>query len=616
MAPVKVLVVEHESSRGFIARRLLADYGLEFNWRCVQSAQALRDLAAEFAPAIVYCADEMPQESRCAALDILRLLSPGSADVLVVQVGETSSLPLLEEALPAAPEGNNPPSGEQPAGPWRMSLPAMLQAGRDAVALADAAGWITYANLQACAMLAESPQQLLGTLLGDAGDLPADQLPHRLAWFDAHSSLPTPVHASDLANRAMAFARGDYRSLPLVALNLQGVRLLNEADGPALGDKVLDVVCSELRSGAADCGMIARLGGDDVLMVLPPPAHPADAVVSVRPGRSDARLFQARAPEALIAPNGRPAAIVPGATLAAAGSAAAAANDDHPFQPAASPAPTAARSPVAAGLDEALRRQSIGVHYQPQFDLHTGRGCGVEALCRWFLTSGDSVSPAVFIPVAERAGMVGTLGAYVLKAACHTAAAWKGREAQRLTLSVNVSTLQINGAFDDVMAEILRTSGFPARRLELEIAESALLSDDESTGKWLSRWKEQGVRIAVTHSGENYSNLRYLSKLPVDRLKLDRSLIHGMTTDAKIAAMVSAVIALGGQLGIDVTAEGVETEVQYRMLAGMGCRQAQGFLLGRPMPAAQALVVLRKPWGNLPRTAPRPTPAVAQRQAS
>ena len=247
---------------------------------------------------------------------------------------------------------------------------------------------------------------------------------------------------------------------------------------------------------------------------------------------------------------------------------------------------------------------------EPQFELSGGRGCGVEALCRWFLTSGDSIAPAVFIPVAERAGMVGTLGAYVLKAACHTAAAWKGRDAQALTLSVNISTLQINEEFTQAMAEILKASGFPAQRLELEIAENALLSGDESTVKWLTLWKERGVRIAVTHSGGNYSDLRYLSSLPVDRLKLDKSLIHRMTSDAKTAAMVSALVALGPQLGIDVTAEGVETAAQLQMLDGMGCQQAQGFLFGRPMPASQVLVVLRKPWGNLPKSVPRPSATV------
>lgn len=587
---IRVLIVEHHAASRCLAQRLIANYDLEFSWRYAQSAQELGEIAAAFGPAVVFCADEMPQEARCAALDMLHLLSPGSANVMVVEVGEAPAGPLLAEPPSAQVLGAMSADEPQP-GPWRHCLPSILAAGRDAVALADAAGWITYANIQACCMLGASNERLLGTLLGDAGEFPLQQRPRRLAFFDACSALPTPVHASELAARALAFARGDYKSLPVVALNLQGLRLMNETRGRALGDKVLDIVCSELRSGAADCGMVAPLSANDVLIVLPPPSHPADAVLSVRAGRSE-----------LAAP-------------AVAAAPVAAANDEHPFQPSAAVAAQTLRSPVEAGLDQALRRHAIGVHYQPQFALQTGRGCGVEALCRWFLTSGDSIAPAVFIPVAERAGMVGALGAYVLKAACHAAAAWKGRDAQQLTLSLNVSTLQISEEFSQMMAEILRNSGFPAQRLELEIAESALLRDDEFTNNWVTRWKQQGVRIAVSHSGDNYSNLRYLSKLHVDRLKLDKSLIHGMIGNSKTAAMVSALVALGTSLGIDVTAEGVETESQFRTLVQMGCLQAQGYLFGRPMPAAQALVVLRKPWGNLPRTMARPRLSETQRYA-
>jgi len=121
------------------------------------------------------------------------------------------------------------------------------------------------------------------------------------------------------------------------------------------------------------------------------------------------------------------------------------------------------------------------------------------------------------------------------------------------------------------------------------------------------------VRLAVNHAGDNYSNLRYLSKLPLDRLKLDRSLIRGITTNSKSAAMVNALISLGSNLGIQVIAEGVETEAQFELLMALRCPQAQGYLFGRPMPLAQALVVLRKPWGNMPRSMPRrPAYAAAQ----
>lgn len=637
---IKVLIVEHADSRRSIARRLLADYELDFQWRHAGSAQELQHIAEEFAPGIVYCADSMPAQARRAAVDTLRLLSPRMASVLVVEVGEESrSSPFVDEpdVLEDSFELSDP--DDRPTSIWRHSLPSILTAGRDAVALGDAAGWVTYANVQACRLLEESSDKPLGTLLAIPGD-PQYHPSHRLAYFDPDGAAPAPVHASELAARVLACARGNYAAMPLQALNLHGLRSMNESRGAEWGDKVLDIVVSHLRSGTADCGLVAPLSANDVLVVLPPPTHPADAVASVRADLGAQRLHVIRNDNVRImdedipwtsadagapidaddpeesadaAPHGGGIPwIIDAGDDACIDLSASAVNDTNVFRAPRLPAPDAPRSVVEEGLEEALRRHSMGVHYQPQYELDGGRGCGLEALCRWFLSSGDPIAPAVFIPVAERTGRVAALGAYVLKDACRTAAVWKGRDAQRLTLSVNVSTLQINDEFTQVMAETLKHSSFPAQRLELEIAESALLAGDASIDRCLRSWKDLGVRLAVNHAGDNYSNLRYLSKLPVDRLKLDRSLIRGVTTNPKSAAMVNALISLGANLGIQVIAEGVETEAQFELLMTLRCPQAQGYLFGRPMPLAHALVVLRKPWGNMPRSMPRPARYAAQ----
>ena len=260
-----------------------------------------------------------------------------------------------------------------------------------------------------------------------------------------------------------------------------------------------------------------------------------------------------------------------------------------------------------ASLGDALQHRALGIQYQPQFELHTGRGCGVEALARWTLCSGQIVSPSVFIPVAERTGLIHALGAWVLKSACETAHAWCSRDAQRTTLSVNVSPLQINEEFCAVIQHTLKDSGFPAKHLELEITESALIGNADLTIECLKQWKRLGVQIAVDDFGTGYSSLNYLSRLPVDRLKLDQSLIHQMTLDAKSATVMRSIISLGAELGIDVIAEGVETEQQFRMLEDLGCPRVQGYLLGRPMPPKQAQVALRKAWGNRPSPAFRPS---------
>jgi EAL domain-containing protein (putative c-di-GMP-specific phosphodiesterase class I) len=251
-------------------------------------------------------------------------------------------------------------------------------------------------------------------------------------------------------------------------------------------------------------------------------------------------------------------------------------------------------------LAEALRMQALRIEYQPQFELSSGRGCGVEALVRWNRSTGESVGPSVFIRLAERAGMIHELGAWVLQSACATASAWHTCGSQPTTLSVNVSALQIDAQFSTVIERALRDSLFPANRLELEITESALITNLALTIEHLEAWKRLGVRIALDDFGTGYSSLSYLTRLPVDRLKLDRSMIHRMTLDRKSAAVMRSMISLGAELDMEVIAEGVETEVQLQMLADLGCHQVQGYLLGRPMPAEEAQAALSKPWGNRP----------------
>jgi EAL domain-containing protein (putative c-di-GMP-specific phosphodiesterase class I) len=249
-------------------------------------------------------------------------------------------------------------------------------------------------------------------------------------------------------------------------------------------------------------------------------------------------------------------------------------------------------------LAEALRLRALRVEYQPQFDLRSGRGCGVEALARWVRSTGEVMAPSVFIRVAERAGMIHTLGAWVLHSACATASAWCSRAAQPTTLSVNVSALQIDEEFCSVIEKTLKRTHFPAKQLELEITESALMVNPALSIEYLKAWKQLGVRIAMDDFGTGYSSLSFLSRLPVDRLKLDRSLVHRMTLDRKSAAVVRLIISLGAELDMEVIAEGVETEEQLQMLTDLGCPQAQGYLLGRPMAAEQVQVSLGRTWGN------------------
>jgi EAL domain-containing protein (putative c-di-GMP-specific phosphodiesterase class I) len=247
----------------------------------------------------------------------------------------------------------------------------------------------------------------------------------------------------------------------------------------------------------------------------------------------------------------------------------------------------------------ALERDAISACYQPQFDVATLRCCGVEALARWELVTGACVPPSVFISAAERFGMIQDLGNLMLRKACETVQGWGSTGTLPLTLSVNVSTLQIDAAFLDLLEWTLHESGFAAERLELEITESALIVNPARTIEYLNEWKKLGVRIAIDDFGTGYSNLSYLARLPIDRLKIDRSLVHRLTLDFKDVAVVRLILALASELGLDVIAEGVETRQQLKILIDLGCSKVQGYLLGRPVPARLAQVAVTKTCGDL-----------------
>ena len=247
---------------------------------------------------------------------------------------------------------------------------------------------------------------------------------------------------------------------------------------------------------------------------------------------------------------------------------------------------------------DAVQRGALSLEYQPYFDLLTGEGRGAEALARWKLASGRSVAPSVFIPLAERTGKIHAMGAWALKAACEAAHGWCSGSAQRLTLSVNVSALQVNREFISVIRDCLKSASFPAAQLELEITESVFLRDMALSIECLAEWKKIGVQIALDDFGTGYSSMDYLCRLPIDRLKVDQSLVRQLGVEKRCAIVLRSIITLGADLGLDVIAEGVETELQLRMLTDLGCPRAQGYLLGRPMSARQALTTLKKPWGN------------------
>ena len=239
-------------------------------------------------------------------------------------------------------------------------------------------------------------------------------------------------------------------------------------------------------------------------------------------------------------------------------------------------------------LERDLRRAVAGdgltLDFQPLIDLESGRVAGFEALARWKHPTFGAVPPDRFIAIAEESRLIIDLGERVLAEACRQAAAWPSP----LPVAVNLAPAQVaDPDLVDRITKLLSTSGLAGERLELEITERTLLDGSASTLATLARLKKLGVRLAMDDFGTGYSSLGYLSRFPFDKIKIDRSFVHGVTDpDGSDRAIVRAVVALGRSLGMVSLAEGVETDAQLQALRAEGCRQVQGFLTGRPMPAA------------------------------
>jgi diguanylate cyclase (GGDEF)-like protein len=256
------------------------------------------------------------------------------------------------------------------------------------------------------------------------------------------------------------------------------------------------------------------------------------------------------------------------------------------------------RTDLVLALRSAIELGETSVVYQPEFDVRSGELVGLEALCRWDRPGQGPVSPAEFIPLAEQAGLIGALGRQVLATAAADLAGWRETNpaARAVTMWVNVSAHQINDpSLPDDIAELLSRHHLPGAGLGLEVTESAVRTDAQATLAGLHRLRRLGVRVAIDDFGTGYSSLSALKALPVDLLKIDRSFVSGLPHDGSDRQIVTAVVAMAHALGLSVVAEGVETADQLRTLEELGCATAQGFLLGRPQPAAHIERLLRAP---------------------
>ncbi|NYJ00618.1 diguanylate cyclase (GGDEF)-like protein/PAS domain S-box-containing protein [Nocardioides thalensis] len=434
-----------------------------------------------------------------------------------------------------------------------------------------------------------------------------------LAGHDALTNLPNRFLLTRHLDDVIAAAERGGPGFALLLLDLDHFKRVNDSLGHLIGDELLLHVAARLQAWAGPGDLVSRLGGDEFVIVL---------------GRTDRRSALAARIASLVDAVLAPVS-VQGYELAVTGSIGAAVYPLHGgdpttllkhadiamYQAKASGRDNAQwfetrmvedtndRIALSAALRQALGRGEVSVVYQPQVDLESGEVVGFEALARWTSPEHGSVAPDLFIPVAEDGGMIIQLGEWVLRTACADVAALSAAVGRPLRLAVNVSPRQLRGKqWLDSVTAALRDSGLDPASLEVEITEGLLIADVGDAVAILSAVRELGVSVVVDDFGQGYSSLAYLTRFPIDKIKIDRSFVEEITDDGDRAAIVDAIIVMAHALGMKVLAEGVETAEQESYLTARGCDEVQGFRYGRGMPKDQVLTAL-------PRIAPCPSPS-------
>lgn len=437
----------------------------------------------------------------------------------------------------------------------------------------------------------------------------------RLAFNDSLTGLANRKSFQDLLARELEQAHGRRGELAILFLDLDGFKDINDSLGHSTGDALLQSAALRLRQvvGQGDGPAahpaftrgthLARLGGDEFIALLVGPGRDAALEAAHCIGNELRRPYFIEGRElrlgasigiALYPDDGADVATLLKHADTAMYHAKAQGRDNAQFYAAALTQQAVERMTLERDLRVALERSQFHLVYQPQLDTRTGRIQSVEALIRWTHPERGPVSPAEFIPAAERMGLIGPIGEYVLRNACHAAAYWH-RAGLGLRVAVNLSPVQLHHpGFVGLVADLLRETGLPAGALELEMTETALIDQTETTRETLLALHATGLRLALDDFGTGFSSMSYLHRMPLDTIKVDRSFVQGLPGDNDSLSIVRAIVSMARSLGLEVTAEGVETPEQALLLTELQCHALQGWYIGRPVPASDIEPLLQQ----------------------
>ncbi len=427
-----------------------------------------------------------------------------------------------------------------------------------------------------------------------------------LAHCDNLTGLPNRRMLKQRLEQSVRSAARNQSQTALIFIDVDYFKNINDSYGHEVGDHVLIELSQRLSTPLRADDTLARIGGDEFVVLLDPIQHPEQpAIVAsklmealtdpyVLPDGQEHRL-SASMGIALYPRDGEdPSTLLRNADTAMY-RAKESGRNNYAFYTESLTQHALDQVQLRNALHQAIEQDQLSLYYQPQFDLASGKLIGVEALLRWHHPERGAISPGYFIPIAEQTGMITSLGLWVLNRACSDGARWHKAGYDFGTLAVNIAGAQIQRAiFVDEVKNVIKATGMPADKLELEVTENFIMKDPQATIKDMNTLRELGIALAIDDFGTGYSSLNYLKQLPINKLKIDQSFVRDIPQDPNDMAIAEAVIALGKALKLRVLAEGVETQAQAQFLLNHDCSEVQGFLFGHPQAVDEIEALLRK----------------------
>lgn len=442
-------------------------------------------------------------------------------------------------------------------------------------------------------------QRSFGTLQDITDQRAAEERINFLAHYDPLTGLPNRALMKDRIATAISFAQRHDKKLAVLAVNIDRLKSVNDTFGLPVGDLLIKHFADRLARHVRGEDSIARLSGDEFLILLQEVEHPENASQTAQ------RILEEMQESFLIADHQVVVTCTIGISIypehgidpdvlitnanAAMYFAKAGERGSFRFFTTDMNVMSAERLLMENELRQALKNDELVVHYQPQLDLSTNTLVGFEALVRWNHPDRGMVPPDQFISVAEDAGLIVQIGEQVMRKACFQARQWQAQGFRIVPVAVNVSSVQFRQqGFLASVESALKDSELDIAYIELELTESLLLSNADMVLDVLEKLKKMGVKLLIDDFGTGYSSLSYLKRLPVYKLKIDQSFVRGLPNNQDDAAIVKAIIGIAGSLHMKVIAEGVETKEQLAFLNALGCNEVQGYFYGRPLPADSA----------------------------